>query len=172
MKHLFFKTTLFLFIVTNVFAHPHTFIEVEPTLEVNAKTSNKLHVKWKLDEMTSMMLIMELDINSNGKFEKDENDFIYANYFNSLKKYNYYMSINANDKSMRIEPKNFKASIENNKLIYAFDLEHKENIQNLKIAFFDTELFVGMILEKEFITLKGVNQENVNHLKKTIFGVN
>ena len=84
MKHLSISVTLLIIFFTQSLAHPHTFIEIEPVVEIKNESINKLHIRWKLDEMTSMMLITELDSNANGKFEKRESDFIYENYFSSL----------------------------------------------------------------------------------------
>lgn len=152
-------------------AHPHTFIEVKPTIKVEKKEINKLSIKWVLDEMTSMMLIMELDSNANGKFEKDENTYIYKNYFASLEKYNFYMEIDFQKKNLQIIPKNFKASIEKNQLVYSFDIEEKLELKDLKINFYDKDLFVGMILEKKYIKVLGLDEKYANNIKKNIFGV-
>lgn len=172
MKYIFITITFLILTITNVFAHPHTFIEVKPTIQIKDDQVNKITIQWLLDEMTSMMLIMELDTNGNGKFEKSENDFIYENYFISLAEYDFYMYIFKNNQELGFIPKNFKASIENDKLIYTFDIEQKIDTENLKIDFRDKELFVGMILEKNFITLKGINLNKTEKLKKQIFGVN
>ncbi|WP_321468511.1 DUF1007 family protein [Halarcobacter sp.] len=162
---------VFLLFSNSVYAHPHTFIEVKPTLEIKNEQINKINIRWILDEMTSMMLIMELDENSNGIFEKEENDFIFENYFLSLSSYNFYMHLSINDKEIKFKPKNFQASIENNKLIYSFDIVQNIDLKNLKIEFFDEELFVGMILEKNFISFSGLQANKAEKLKKKIFGV-
>ena len=150
MKHFF--TIFFIFLIsTKAFSHPHTFIEVEPTIEIKDEKIKKFNIKWTLDEMTSMMLIMELDKNANGKFEKDENSYIYDSYFSSLENQNFYMSINSNKKELIANPQSFKASIKNNRLIYSFDIQKDIDLKNLKIDFFDEDLFVGMMLEKDYI---------------------
>lgn len=168
MKILIF--ILFLLTVSSQ-AHPHTFIEVKPSIQVIKKQINKLSIKWVLDEMTSMMLIMELDNNANGKFEKDENTYIYENYFASLKKYNFYMEIDSKNKNLQVSPKNFKASIEKNQLVYSFDIEEKLDLKDLKINFYDEELFVGLILEKKYIEVLGLDKKYANNIKKNVFGV-
>ena len=118
------------------------------------------------------MLIMELDTNGNGIFEKSENDFIYENYFLSLGEYDYYMHLLDNSEKLPLsQPKNFQASIDNGKLIYAFDIEQPLNTKNLQVAFFDMELFVGMIIKKEYITLNGIESKQINQFKKRVFGV-
>ena len=163
---------MLLFLHTYVLAHPHTFIEVEPNIKIKDEKIEKFHLKWTLDEMTSMMLIMELDTNGDGKFDKNENKFIYENYFSSLEKENFYMFINSNKQNIDIHPKNFKASIDNNKLVYSFIIDKKINLDNLKIDFFDEKLFVGMILKNDYIKISGIKKEYQQKLKKDIFGVN
>jgi len=172
MKNLVKKIILLILIFIYGHSHPHTFIEVKPTIEIKNEKINKLHVKWILDEMTSMMLITELDEDANGKFNKSENTYIYKNYFSSLENQNFYMKILSNKNNVSINPKNFKASIKNDKLIYSFDIEQKINTKNLKIEFKDKDLFVGMMLEKDYIKLSGVDKSKIEELKTKIFGVN
>ncbi len=141
-----------------LFAHPHTFIEVYPTIEVKNHKTTKINFKWKLDEMTSAMLIMEFDQNGDGKIDKDENKFVYENYFISLKDYSFYTDIQINKKIQPFpEPQNFRATIENNKICYAFDINQEYKIQNTKFDFGDKDFFVAMILKKEFVKVKGAN---------------
>jgi len=165
------KITFLLLLSIKAFSHPHTFIEVKPTIEIKDEKINKFNIKWTLDDMTSMMLIMELDKNANGKFEKDENSYIFNSYFSSLEKQNFYMSINSNKQDLILKPKMFKASIEGNRLIYSFDIQNNISLEKLKISFFDKELFVGMIIEKEYIKINGIKKEKQNKLKYNIFGV-
>lgn len=171
MKYIL-KISFLLFIVTNAFSHPHTFIEVEPNIEIKDEKIKKFNIKWTLDEMTSMMLIMELDTDANGKFDTNENSYIFDNYFSSLEKQNFYMSINSNKQELTIKPNMFKASINNNRLIYDFYIQKNISLENLKIDFFDEDLFVGMMLEKKNIKINGIKKEEHNKLKEKIFGVN
>lgn len=168
----YFIIIFFIFLIsTKTFAHPHTFIEVEPTIEIKDEKISKFNIKWTLDEMTSMMLIMELDKNANGKFEKDENSYIFDSYFSSLENQNFYMSVNSNKKELSIEPKMFKASIKNNRLIYSFNIQNNISLKDLKINFQDENLFVGMMIEKEYIKINGIKKETQNKLIQNIFGV-
>ncbi len=152
-KYIYF---ILLFYTTNIFAHPHTFIEIYPTIDVNNDKISNIHFKWKLDEMTSSMLIMEFDVNGNGKIDKKENMFIYLDYFVSLSDYNFYTDIKINDKIQKFpKPKNFKATIENFKICYSFDIEKDYYIKDLKIDFGDEDFFVAPILKKEFTKIIG-----------------
>ena len=152
MKYFYFLLFTFCF----SYAHPHTFIEVYPTIKVQKETIAQINIKWKMDEMTSSMLIMELDQNGNGKIDKEENDFIYENYFKSLKDYNFYTDIKIKDKTQVFpEVENFKATIEENKVCYSFDMKNRYKIKDTKFDFGDTDFFVAMILKKEFIKVIG-----------------
>ncbi len=140
----------------SLFAHPHTFIEIYPTIEVKNNKTTNIHFKWKMDEMTSSMLIMEFDANGNGKIDKEENTYIYFNYFIRLGDYNFYTDIKINDKIQKsTRPKNFKATIENFKICYSFDIKENYNIKDLKIDFGDTDFFIAPILKKEFTKTTG-----------------
>ena len=166
MARIFF----YIFILSNYsFAHPHTFIEIYPTIEVKNDVTTKIGFKWKLDEMTSSMLIMEFDQNNNGKIDIDENKFVLENYFISLKEYSFYTEIKIDGKTQFFpETENFKATIENHKIVYSFDLEQMYNIKNIKFDFGDKDFFVAMILKKEFITIKGASAK-VNELDNDFY---
>ena len=165
MKHIF----LILFFITSLFAHPHTFIEVYPTLYSKDKDIEKINIKWQIDEITSMMLIMEFDMNSNGKIDKDENEYIYENYFISLERYNFYMDVQSDrSTSLPVIPQNFKASIVQDRIYYSFDIHDVVKIPNIKINFFDETLFVGLILNEEYIKTTTSNYT----LSRDIFGIN
>ncbi len=139
-----------------LFAHPHTFIEIYPTIEVKNNQTTKIHFKWKLDEMTSSMLIMEFDQDGDGKLNKKENFFIYGNYFIALRDYNFYTDIKIKGKIQTFpKPKNFKATIENNKICYSFDIEENYNIKDLKFDFGDEDFFVAMMLKDKFVKVNG-----------------
>lgn len=146
---------LLVLFISSIWAHPHTFIDLYPTLHVKNNTIVKTHIKWKMDDMTSSMLIMEFDVNADRNIDKKENAFIYENYFLSLDQNNYYMDILVEDKSIPLPSiSNFKASIEENRLCYSFDIIQNLDIQKTKIEFYDKDLFVAFILEKEFVTVE------------------
>jgi len=150
------KITLILLLICNIlFAHPHTFIEVYPNVSIHNDKITKISFQWKLDEMSSSMLIMELDQNGDGKIDKDENTFIYENYFMPLVDYNFYTDISIQEKVKRFPtPSNFKALIKNNRLYYNFDITNLQlDIHTTKFDFGDTDFFVAMILKKEFVTI-------------------
>ena len=153
MKYIF----TFLIFFSSVFAHPHTFIEVYPTVEVQKSKFSSIHFKWVLDEMTSTILIMELDSNANGKIDKKENDYIEKEYFSMFKPYNYYTYVKVDKEVVKFKPENFKATIENYKLCYSFDINGEFDIKNTIFEFGDSDFYVAMVLKDEFVTIKGAS---------------
>ena len=146
----------FLLFLSSIHAHPHTFIEVYPSIKVKNNKSSLIHFKWVLDEMTSTILIAELDKNNNGKIDPRENLFIYLDYFSILKDYNYYTHIKIDGKTIKaLKTKNFKATIENHRLCYSFDIEGDFDIRNTILEFGDSDFYVALILKDEFVTVDG-----------------
>jgi len=147
---------LLIILYSSLFAHPHTFIEVYPTVKVQNNKTINFHLKWIIDEMTSSMLIMEFDQNGDGKINDDENQFAYDNYFKSLRDYNFYTNIKIKGKSQFFpKVKFFKTTIQNNKICYDFDLDKSYNIKDTVFDFGDEDFFVAMVLKKEFVKIDG-----------------
>lgn len=154
MKHLL----LSLVFLTSLFAHPHTFIEVYPTIEVRDAKTTKIHFKWVLDEMTSTILMMELDQDGDGTINAKENLFISQEYFSMFKDYSYYTHIIVDGKTIKApKPKNFKATIQNNRICYSFEIEGMIDIKHAVIEFGDTAYYVAMILKDEFLKVDGAS---------------
>lgn len=152
MKRLLFYLMLY---SSLCYAHPHTFIDLYPTLHIKGDIISKTNIKWKMDDMTSAMLIMEFDVNGDGKIDEEENDFIYENYFLSLAQNNFYMDIIVQNKITTLpKVKNFKASIEDNKICYSFDIIKNYDIKNTKFEFYDKDFFVALMLEKKFVKVQ------------------
>ena len=151
----FLLSTIFLY------AHPHTFINIYPTLIQKDGYVKYLNIKWILDEMTSSMLIMEFDQNGNGKIDKNENDYIRDNYFMSLQDYSFYTYIKG-----RYKIDNFQANIKDNKIEYNFRFIplKKTKVKGFKIEFYDEDFFVSMQLKEEFVTQK------IPHIVKDLDG--
>lgn len=134
-----------------LFAHPHTFVDVFPTVESKNSYIKTIHFKWRFDEMTSQMLIMEWDQNMNGKIDSSELSLV-EGYFNSLQDYNYYTDIKLSKKRIQTKPLNFNAHIENStQIIYEFDVAINTPKEDLQIDFYDQDRFTAFVLKKEFV---------------------
>lgn len=145
-----------LILISSLFAHPHTFIEVYPTIKIKENKTSSIHFKWVIDEMTSASLLMELDSDMNGVINKEENSYTFENYFSTLRDYNYYTYIKVDNKLVSLPNiENFKVSIENNKICYSFDIKGSYPVGNTVFEFGDTEFYVAMMLKDTFIKLDG-----------------
>ena len=139
-----------------LFAHPHTFIDVYPTMIVKDGIAENIRITWKIDEMTSSMLIMDVDTNGDGKLDSKESKYIEENYFNIFADYNFYTYIIINGKKIDIPtPTNFVATIENYRVCYSFDLKRKYILKDTAFEFGDTDMYTAMVLKDEFVTIKG-----------------
>lgn len=150
MKIIIFLSTFLL----SLYAHPHTFIEVYPSATIKDTKFTTLHFKWVLDDMTSTILITELDTNANGKIDKNENAYIEKEYFSMFKSYKYYTYIKVNNKDIKVQPQNFKATIQNNKLCYSFEVQGDFSTKNTFIEFGDSDYYVAMVLKDEFVKIE------------------
>jgi ABC-type uncharacterized transport system substrate-binding protein len=145
-----------IFFITELFAHPHTFIDVYPTIKVKEHHIEFLNFKWKIDEMTSSMLIMDIDQDGDSKISSKESEYIRDNYFNVFKDYGYYTFIRSSGvKVGKFIPKNFVATIEENRVCYSFDIDLNVDIDNFSIEFGDSDFYVAMILKDKFIDVSG-----------------
>ena len=117
---------LITFLLTNValFAHPHIFIDIYPTINIQNTRVNSISLQWKFDQMTSSLLIMDYDKNKDGKFNKKETAKIKKSAMKIFKKSNYCLKIMKNEKNIKIQKlDNFVVTIdEMGRIVYSFDL--------------------------------------------------
>jgi len=144
---------LLLFLYISLYAHPHCFIEVYPKVTIKNNSTQNITFTWKIDEMTSMSLMSEIDSNGNSKLDKNEIPYIRDTYFMSLKTANFYTYVKNKKTPIPYKITNFNAKYENNKVNYIFSIKTKTPIpiKNLNIYFYDSDFFVAMILKKEFL---------------------
>ncbi len=144
--------------ISSLFSHPHTFIDVHPTIEVKNDSTVIVNFKWVLDDMASTILIMDLDQNGDGKIDEKENSYIYDEYFSVFREYDYYTYIKVDGKDTALpEPENFRATIENNKICYSFDIKLNYDIKSVVIEFGDSSYYVAMVLKERFVDAKGLS---------------
>jgi ABC-type uncharacterized transport system substrate-binding protein len=150
------KILLYFILTISLFAHPHTFIDVYPTINFIDGSSKKINFIWKIDEMTSTILIMDIDTDGDGKISSRENRFIRDNYFTVFEDFNYYTHIKIEGKKIPFpQVKNFKATIENHQICYSFDIEGDFKINNTTLEFGDSDFYIAMILKDKFIKVNG-----------------
>ena len=152
------KVLLYLIFTLSLFAHPHTFIDVYPTIKVTDNKTKVINFKWKIDDMTSTMLIMDVDTDGDGKINSRENRFIKNNYFTVFEDYHFYTYIRVDGKVIPFpKTKNFKATIENHRVCYSFDIEGDFDMKRTVIEVGDTDFYVAMVIKQEFLNISGAN---------------
>jgi len=142
---------LFLFLQFNLWAHPHSFIDVFVTV-FGEKNVQRLDVVWLFDDMTSASFLCDFDANKNGEFEKNEITDFKKNVFDGLKRYAYYTHITIAGKKVKTEPYDFDIHQENKRFSLRFSINLLPYAGQKKvIGFWDEELYCALSLEKEHI---------------------
>ena len=150
------KIILFFLLTFPLFAHPHTFIDVYPSITFKDGVAKKIHFTWKIDEMTSSMLIMDTDTNGDNKLNKKESKLLEENYFNVFADFHYFTYLKIDGKVTPFpNVKNFSATIENHKICYSFDIDGNFKAKNTALEFGDTDFYFAMQLKDNFVDIKG-----------------
>ena len=82
-----------LFLCSNIFSHPHTFISPVVDLDIKEKVLEKIKISWVFDAMTSAQVMEIFDKNKNRKLDPNEVKIIKENIFKNLIVYQYYTFI-------------------------------------------------------------------------------
>lgn len=148
MKRFYLILFFILFNISMVAAHPHIYIDMEMTLEVDNHGLKGLWQRWILLRNFSSDVILDYDIDENGVFDDVEQRNIYNKAFLGLSPYYYFTFISIDNKdyiSLKVE--NFTAEIQNNQVIYSFfiptNINATEKITSLDIITYDPTSYVS-----------------------------
>ena len=152
MKLLFLSILFF----SALCSHPHTFIDVHPTINFKDNKTTSIHIEWVFDEMTSAMLIMEVDEDGDGEISPKESEYILKEYVSVFEDFGYYMYIKSAGKLLtNFKAVNFTAHVNNHKISYSFDIQGEFDANNTIIEFGDSDYYIAMVLKKEFVKVNG-----------------
>lgn len=130
-------------------AHPHVFIDTK----VNV-LADKIVLTWSFDEMSSAMLMEDYDKNKNKKLDPPEVAFMEKDHFRTLEPYSYFTHLSDGKDEFDLKHvSEFNAAFENKKLIYTFAIP-KPKFKKYELRFYDAEMYVALIVKKEFLTCK------------------
>ncbi|MCD6121125.1 MAG: DUF1007 family protein [Spirochaetales bacterium] len=126
---------------SDLFAHPHAFVDSIVTFQFNDSSLQGLWVKWTFDKLFSAEAILEFDLNKDGVFNKQEEANITRGAL-TLKLFGYFTYITYRNKTRMVkEVKHFKADIKNHRLIYRFfiplNLPKRNGKNKIAIAIYD-----------------------------------
>lgn len=146
MKYIIFF--IFAMFISKANAHPHVFVKTDINIKTDGRDATIIHNSWSFDEMFSLDIIENYDVNSDKKFSKDELKLLKEEAFNNLKEYDYFNFLYVGDKQVKpIDCKNFNAEIENGEILkYNFDLTiPKTKIADKSFSFstHDPEFFIS-----------------------------
>ncbi len=134
-------------------AHPHIFIDIYPTINIQNDKATSLSLQWKFDQMTSSMLVSKYDRDKNHLLNKKELARVKKSAIKSLKKNNYYLKIQRKDENIKIEKiDNFVVSIDKNgRLVYVFDLICNFKVKESILMFYYKNNYIAYMLKKSSI---------------------
>ena len=132
-----------------VSAHPHLFIETKVDV-----LPEKIIVTWRFDEMSSAIIMGDYDKNKNKKLDPDEVAFMEKDHFRTLEPYSYFIHMSDGKDEFDLKRVGeFSASFDAKKLIYTFAIP-KPKFKKYELRFYDAEMYVALILKKEWLTCK------------------
>lgn len=132
-----------------VSAHPHVFIETKVDV-----LPEKIIVTWRFDEMSSAIIMSDYDKNKNKKLDPDEVAFMEKDHFRTLEPYSYFIHMSDGKDEFDLKRVGeFSASFDAKKLIYTFTIP-KPKFKKYELRFYDAEMYVALILKKEWLTCK------------------
>ncbi|NCD12153.1 MAG: DUF1007 family protein [Epsilonproteobacteria bacterium] len=137
------------FCAVSLFAHPHVFLDTYVDV-----LPDKIDIRWVFDEMSSSMLMEDYDKNRDKKLDANEVAFMEKDHFKTLEPYSYFMHTFNNKEELDIKDvSNFSAVFEKRKLVYRFSIA-KPSHKKYELRFYDPEMFVALIIKKNFLTCK------------------
>lgn len=99
------------------------------------------------------MLRMECDQNGDNRIDQKERQYVKENFFLPLKNYDFYTHIKIDKKPITFDPMNFTVSIQNNRLIYAFESSVPKS-KKARISVYDEDYFVAFIFKPAYVVSK------------------
>ena len=138
-----------------LWAHPHSFIDLSITVEMEGEHIGKLTQKWVYDEMTSMTLLMEFDGDGNGVLDDAETAYVRDNYLDAIIAQGYFNHVTVGGKAVATPPARFDMVLEKGRVAYLFIFDYSKVTPALPLAvsFYDDENFVAFDLKNEEVRL-------------------
>lgn len=138
-------------LAATAWAHPHTWIDGGFSLELDSAGLRAVHVTWVFDPFTSSDLLFSYDADGNGVISRGESGAFYENAFRTLASIGYFVLAEASGAPLDIpEPRDFRASTRDGRLIYEFTLPMRVPIGEmgtLLLALFDPSYYVSFTSE-------------------------
>ncbi|ACZ13061.1 DUF1007 family protein [Sulfurospirillum deleyianum] len=139
--------SLFFYCALNLYAHPHTYIDVYLKI-----SENTLKIQWLFDEMTSQGLMNDFDVNHDGVFDSKETLLFKKDVFNPLKEFSFFTHLLVGKKKIILHPKEIRLFRLENTFVIEFTLDlHPYQHQKKSIGFWDESFLCALFVEPEHI---------------------
>ena len=151
----------------SAWAHPHVFAETYLTIWFDERGLAAIKVRWRFDEMFSTLIADEFDRNHDGSFSGDEVKVIEKEAFANLANYGYFTHIWIDKHKFSIKwVKDFKASLQKGRLIYAFTIPCHvaagSSFKHITISPYDPTFYTDLgFARKDAFLLEGDNSFQV-----------
>lgn len=134
-------------------AHPHVFVDTETVLVFNKKgEAVSIEQIWQFDEMFSMTLIEDNDLDQNGTFDADDIVSLQENAFQNLAEYHYFTQLmNGGEDILDFTVSAFDATLNKDKTVtyrFTLDLPKALTPSDLRLGVFDPEYYVDFAYKK------------------------
>ena len=141
-------------------AHPHVWVTVKTALVYSTDGKfTAVRYQWTFDEMFSTFAAQGLDANGDGKLSREELQGLAQVNVTSLKDFNYFTRVRADEKEVRLsDPKEFWLEHANGALTLNFvlPLATPVNAKSVDLDIYDPTIFVDLKLaEQEPVALEG-----------------
>ncbi len=138
----------------HAFAHPHVFIENHVTVIFDNEGLAGFQLRWKFDEMTSSIFIMDFDSNRDGTIDRKEEQILKTQAFESMRNYHYMTSVSIDNKEFKVQyVQDFYSLVEGGILSYNFFVPcHVKAIstdKEIRISVYDSDFFIEYTLNKD-----------------------
>jgi ABC-type uncharacterized transport system substrate-binding protein len=145
-------------------AHPHVYIDMEMSLDVDSQGIAGLWQRWTLLRNFSPDIIIQYDEDKNGFFDENEQKNIYNKAFLGAAPYYYFTFITIDDReyvSLKVE--NFSAVIQGDLVIYSFyiptGISADEKLKSIEVVTYDPTGYVSF----GFQGLRDPLDENIDY---------
>lgn len=130
-------------------AHPHVWIDNVTTFRFAEGRIVAIRLRWTFDEMFGGSIIGQFDRNRNKRFEPQEMEALKKGAFDNLEGFGWFTHLTVDMKSVPVKAvTDFKASVENGRLVYEFTIPVDPPIDPLAarvgLGIYDPEFFVDV----------------------------
>jgi ABC-type uncharacterized transport system substrate-binding protein len=108
-------------------AHPHVFVEHSMVVVAGPKGIEAIQLLWTFDALFSAMVVQTFDADRDGTFSAAEVQAIEQKHFANIRRYNYFVDIKRDGRSLPISVRDFRARIPKDQVVYAFTVPVSPN---------------------------------------------